>query len=168
VLLQSEMAYQNHVATLSTYDALPQGAIHADLFRDNVLFDSASGDAENATLTGFFDFYFAGVDAWVFDIAVCMNDWCIDLSTGATDIHRTATFLAAYEAVRPLTAQERELLPAMVRAAALRFWISRLWDWHLPREASMLKPHDPGHFERVLRQRVAHPLTLSSLQSISV
>jgi len=66
--------------------------------------------------------------------------------------------------VRPLTAQERELLPALLRAGALRFWISRLWDWYLPREASMLKPHDPTHFERVLRQRVAQPLTLAQLE----
>jgi homoserine kinase type II len=62
---------------------------------------------------------------------------------------------AAYESVRPLTAAERELLPAMLRAGALRFWISRLWDWYLPREASMLKPTTPPTFERVLRARVA-------------
>ena len=60
--------------------------------------------------------------------------------------------------MRPLTAAERELLPAMLRAGALRFWISRLWDFYLPREASMLKPHDPTHFERVLRSRVAQPV----------
>jgi homoserine kinase type II len=58
--------------------------------------------------------------------------------------------------VRPLAAAEHRLLPAMLRAGALRFWISRLWDFHLPREAAMLKPHDPSHFERVLRHRVAH------------
>jgi homoserine kinase type II len=62
--------------------------------------------------------------------------------------------------VRPLAAAERQLLPALLRAAALRFWISRLWDFHLPREAALLKPHDPMHFERVLRQRVARPVTL--------
>ena len=70
------------------------------------------------------------------------------------DAARSTSLLAAYDAVRPLTAAERRLLPAMARAGALRFWISRLWDLHLPREASMLKAHDPGHFERVLRQRV--------------
>ena len=59
--------------------------------------------------------------------------------------------------VPPLAAAERQLLPAMLRAGALRFWISRLWDFHLPREASMLKPHDPTHFERVLRGRATHP-----------
>jgi homoserine kinase type II len=80
------------------------------------------------------------------------------------DLERSAAFVEAYAAVRPLTPQERELLPAMLRAGALRFWISRLWDWYLPREASMLKPHDPTHFERVLRQRVAQPLTLTQLE----
>ena len=70
--------------------------------------------------------------------------------------------LQAYQAVRPLTAAERDLLPALLRAGALRFWISRLWDFYLPREASMLTPHDPTHFERVLRQRIARPLTACS------
>ena len=80
------------------------------------------------------------------------------LPTGAQNGERASALLQAYEAVRPLTAAERSLLPAMARAGALRFWISRLWDWHLPREAEVLTPHDPQHFERVLRQRVAHPL----------
>jgi homoserine kinase type II len=111
-------------------------------------------------LSGFFDFYFAGNDAWVFDLAVTLNDWCIDLATGECHAERTQAFLLAYEAVRPLEAAERSLLSAMLRAAALRFWLSRLWDWYLPREASMLKPHDPRHFERVLRQRIANPLTM--------
>jgi len=150
-LLTSELAYQNHVAAGSAYAALPRGPVHADLFRDNVMFE---GD----TLTGCFDFYFAGVDTWLFDLAVCLNDWCIDLPTGRHDSARAAALLTAYQAVRPLTAAERELLPAMLRAGALRFWISRLWDFHLPREASMLKPHDPTHFERVLRERVLHPV----------
>jgi homoserine kinase type II len=66
----------------------------------------------------------------------------------------------AYQGVRPLSAAERELLPAMLRAGALRFWVSRLWDFYLPREASMLKPHDPTHFERVLRGRLQTPVTL--------
>jgi homoserine kinase type II len=150
-LIQGELAYQNHVAACSAYTALPRGPVHADLFRDNVMF-------EGQALTGFFDFYFAGVDTWLFDVAVCMNDWCVDLATGAHDAARARAFLAAYGAVRPLQAAERQLLPALLRAGALRFWISRLWDFHLPREASMLKPHDPTHFERVLRERLAHPV----------
>ncbi len=162
-LLQSELAYQNHVAQSSRYTALPRGAIHADLFRDNVLFESGADARDGGpapVLSGFFDFYFAGVDSWLFDIAVCLNDWCIDLDTGITDPARTASLLQAYAAVRPLSTAERALLPAMARAGALRFWISRLWDLHLPREASMLKAHDPGHFERVLRHRVQSPLAM--------
>jgi homoserine kinase type II len=152
-LIRSELAYQNHVAATAAYAALPRGPIHADLFRDNVMF-------EDGRLTGFFDFYFAGVDTWLFDVAVCLNDWCIDLATGERHAERTNAFLEAYGRVRPLTAAERQLVPAMLRAGALRFWISRLWDFHLPREASMLQPHDPAHFERVLRQRVAQPHVL--------
>lgn len=155
-LLRSELAYQNHVAAGSAYAALPRGPIHADLFRDNVMF-------EEGRLTGFFDFYFAGVDTWLFDLAVCLNDWAIDLPTGVHDPERARAFVQAYTAVRPLSAAERQLLPAMLRAGALRFWISRLWDFHLPREASLLKPHDPAHFERVLRERVAHPVAAAAL-----
>ena len=155
-LLRAELAYQNHIASSSAYAALPRGPIHADLFRDNVMFDGTQ-------LTGFFDFYFAGIDHWLFDLAVCLNDWCIDLPSGAHDSARAQALLAAYQAVRPLTPAERELLPALARAGALRFWISRLWDFYLPREAALLQPHDPGHFERVLRQRVAHPLRLDTL-----
>ena len=162
-LLRSELAYQNHVATLSGYGALPRGPIHADLFRDNALFAQNQLAGQAPELTGIFDFYFAGVDAWLFDIAVCLNDWCVDLSSGRADAERSRALLQAYEAVRPLTPQERELLPALARAGAMRFWLSRLWDWHLPREAAMLQPHDPGHFERVLLARIAAPLTMASL-----
>ena len=146
-LIRSELAYQQHTAASSAYAALPRGPVHADLFRDNVMFNGEQ-------LTGFFDFYFAGVDTWLFDLAVCLNDWCIDLPTGQHDAQRAQAMLTAYQTVRPLHAAERSLLPAMLRAGALRFWISRLWDFHLPREASVLTPHDPAHFERVLRERV--------------
>ena len=144
-LMQSELAYQNHVAQSSAY---------------TVMFDTVDGKPQ---LTGFFDFYFAGVDAWLFDIAVTLNDWCIDLATGTHHAERAQNFMAAYGTVRPLTASERELLPAMLRAGALRFWLSRLWDLHLPREASMLKAHDPSHFERVLRARISPALSLSAM-----
>ena len=155
-LLQGELAYQNHVAASAAYASLPRGPVHADLFRDNVMFDGAQ-------LTGFFDFYFAGVDAWLFDLAVCLNDWCIDLPTGAHHSERARAMVQAYHRARPLTAAERDLLPALLRAGALRFWISRLWDYHLPREAAMLTPHDPTHFERVLRGRLHSPVSMSDL-----
>ena len=150
-LLQSELAWQNQLAQSAVYASLPRGPVHADLFRDNVMFDGE-------VLTGFFDFYFAGVDSWLFDMAVAMNDWCIDLSTGAHDAERANALLRGYQRVRPLSVSEQSLLPDMARAGALRFWISRLWDYHLPRDAELLTPHDPTHFERVLRQRVAQPL----------
>jgi homoserine kinase type II len=149
-LLQSELAYQHGVAASAAYAALPRGPIHADLFRDNVMF-------EGAELSGIFDFYFAGVDTWLFDIAVALNDWCTDLDTGRLATARADALVAAYESVRVLVSSERRLLPALMRAAALRFWISRLWDLHLPRDAALLAAHDPEHFERVLRERVASP-----------
>ena len=154
-LLQSELAYQNHIAHGAAYQALPRGPVHADLFRDNVMF-------EGRALTGLFDFYFAGVDTWLFDLAVCMNDWCIDLQTGEHASDRAQAMLEAYQAIRLLRPAERQLLPAMLRAGALRFWISRLWDFHLPRDAAMLKPHDPTHFERVLRARSNSPFKLTA------
>jgi len=155
-LLQQEVAFQNELSQTPAYRSLPRGPVHADLFRDNVMF-------EGAKLTGFFDFYFAGVDTWLFDLCVCLNDWCIDLLNASFDRSRLTAFLAAYQRVRPLSTSERQLLNPMLRAAALRFWISRLWDFHLPRQANLLKPHDPKHFERVLSERIASPIHLQDL-----
>ena len=149
-LLEGELAYQEHLAASPACHALPAGPIHADLFSDNVMF-------EDGQLTGFFDFYFAGVDHFIYDIAICLNDWCIDLQSGRLDEDRANAFVAAYDVVRPLTSAELRLMPAMLRAGALRFWVSRLWDLHLPRDATMLQAHDPVHFERILRERVARP-----------
>jgi len=151
-LLRDEMQFQQELAASSSHQALPTGAIHADLFRDNAMFEGLPGREQ---LSGVFDFYFAGVDSFLFDLAVCLNDWCIDLPTGRLEEDRAAALVAAYETERPLSANEHRLLPALMRAAALRFWLSRLDDWHRPREAELLKPHDPRHFERVLRQRRA-------------
>ena len=156
-LIDSELAFQNHIADSAAYAALPRGPVHADLFRDNVIFDLAPTSGAEFELGGFFDFYFAGDDTWLFDLAVCLNDWAIDHSSGTHDAAKAHAMMTAYQAVRPLETAERQLLPAMLRAGALRFWVSRLWDFHLPREASLLTPHDPTHFERVLRERVSHP-----------
>jgi homoserine kinase type II len=153
-LLREELAFQQRSAESAAGRSLPRGPIHADLFRDNVMFDDTAGADR---LCGFFDFYFAGDDALLFDIAVCLNDWCSDLETGRLEEERAAIFVTAYERARPLEGPERRLMPALLRAAALRFWLSRLWDWHLPRPASLLQAKDPGHFERVLRQRIALP-----------
>ena len=154
-LIEAEFAFALEVAGSNAYSALPRGAIHADLFRDNVMFEPGADGSD--VLTGLFDYYFAGDDAFLFDIAVCLNDWCIDLESGRLVEERAAAFVAAYDAVRPLGSGELRLMPALMRSAALRFWLSRLWDLHLPRDASLLSAHDPRHFERVLRERVATP-----------
>jgi homoserine kinase type II len=148
-LLQSELAFQRDFASGPTYAALERGPVHADLFRNNVMF-------VGERLSGCFDFYFAGWDTWLFDLAVTVNDWCIDLDTGRLDEARVLALTRAYHAVRPFTAADEEAWLPMLRAAALRFWLSRLYDFHRPREAEMLTPHDPTHFERVLRERIAH------------
>ena len=149
-LMEDELDYQRHLASSSAYATLPRAAIHGDLFRDNVMF-------VERTLAGVFDFYFAGIDPLLFDIAVALNDWCIDLASGRLDEDRASAFVAAYESERALETAEVRLMPAVMRAAAFRFWLSRAWDQHLPREAVVLTAHDPEHFERVLVQRRESP-----------
>lgn len=149
-LLGTEVAFQRDVAAQASYAQLPRGPVHADLFRNNVMF-------EGERLSGCFDFYFAGVDTWLYDVAVTVNDWCIDLATGVLDAERVRALLDAYHAVRPFTAGEADAWQPLLRAGALRFWLSRLYDLHLPRAAELLTPHDPTHFERILRERIAHP-----------
>jgi homoserine kinase type II len=145
-LLETELAFQAE----HRFPDLPRGPVHADLFRDNTLW-------EDARISGVVDFYFAGVDCFLYDIAVCVNDWCLkDLKhDAALEGERTTALLSAYDAVRPLTALEREAWPAMLRAAALRFWLSRLYDFHLPRAGMLVHAHDPEHFRRVLESRIA-------------
>lgn len=147
-LLRAEMQFQEAFAASDTYRQMPRGPVHADLFRNNVMFDGER-------LTGFFDFYFAGCDSWLFDVAVTVNDWCIDLENGKLDSARVRAMLDAYHAVRPFTAGEQIGWQTMLRAGALRFWLSRLYDFYLPRAAEMLTPHDPTPFEQILRERIA-------------
>jgi len=145
-LLEAELEFQAQ----HRFPDLPRGPVHADLFRDNALF-------ERGRLSGVIDFYFAGVDCLLYDVAVCANDWCLvdPAADRSLDAARTRAFLAAYHALRPFAPAEREAWPALLRAAALRFWLSRLHDLHLPRPGELVHAHDPEHFRLVLERRVA-------------
>lgn len=117
---------------------LPEGVIHADLFPDNVFFE---GDQ----LSGLIDFYFACNDAFAYDVAICLNAWCFeaDKSFNAT---KGRALLQGYESVRPLQADERKMLPLLARGAALRFLMTRLYDWvHTPPDA-LVKRKDPNEY----------------------
>jgi len=153
-LLADELAWQQQAAASPSWRQLPRGAVHADLFRDNVLFDGLPG---HERLTGCLDFYFAGTDSFGYDLAVCLNDWCLAADGASLDEARAQALVQGYQQHRPLSGAEQRLLPALLRGAALRFWLSRLADWHLPRDAALLAPKNPAHFERVLRSRAAQP-----------
>lgn len=153
-LLDDELDLQRAFAASDDFARLRHGAIHADLFRDNVLFEAAPASAA-PRLSGVIDFYFAGRDSWLYDLAVTVNDWCIEEASGRLDTARLRALLDAYLGVLALTEAEQRAWPMMLRAAAMRFWLSRLHDLHCPRPAEVIRPKDPAHFERILRARRA-------------
>ena len=140
-LLDDELTWQHahHVPDL------PDGVIHADLFRDNVLFD---GDE----LSGLIDFYYACNDTLLYDLAVTVNDWCCD-DDGGLDPSLTRVLLHAYHLQRPLLDAEREAWPGNLRAAALRFWLSRLHDANFQRDGEITHTKNPQVFRRILCHR---------------
>ena len=124
-------------------EELPQGVIHADLFPDNVFFRSER-------LTGFIDFYFACNDALAYDVAVCLNAWCFE-PDGSFNITKAQQLLASYRTVRPLDGRELAALPLLCRGAALRFLLTRLFDWLNHPPGAFVKPKDPLEYYRKLR-----------------
>ena len=134
-LLADELAFEQR----QDHGRLPAGVIHADLFRDNVLWTA------DGRLAGLLDFYFAGRDAWLFDLAVVANDWCADAAA-------LAALISGYAGRRPLSAAERQAWPAMRRAAALRFWLLRLEAACRPRPGDVVTVKDPLHFRNMLQR----------------
>jgi len=143
-ILREELRFQS----LYRFGDLPRGTIHGDLFRDNVLF-------EENRIAGIIDFYFACDELLLFDVAITVNDWC-SRSDGALDWAPARALLDAYHGERALTPVERGAWPAMLRAAALRWWLSRLLDARGRQAGQLGREKDPREFERVLRSRVAN------------
>ncbi|NOT15191.1 MAG: homoserine kinase [Methylotenera sp.] len=143
VLLKSELELQANL----TCTTMPQGVIHGDLFRDNVLFD---GDK----LGGIIDFYYACNDCLAYDVAIAVNDWCL-AENGCLNDENLNALMTAYQAVRPFNHAEHSNWHKLLRRAALRFWLSRLFDFHFPTDGDLTHAKDPNHFKRILMQRIA-------------
>jgi len=122
---------------------LPFGVIHADLFQDNVFF---LGDQ----LSGLIDFYFACNDMLAYDVAICLNAWCFE-KDGSYNLTKGMALLEGYDAVRPLSRQERDALPVLCRGSALRFFLTRLYDWLTTPEGALVVKKDPLEYLRKLR-----------------
>ncbi|SDD48243.1 homoserine kinase [Belnapia rosea] len=127
---------------------LPAGQIHADLFPDNVFF--LDGPDGKPAVSGLIDFYFACTDLLAYDIAVCLNAWCFE-TDGSFNVTRAHAVLAAYQRVRPLSAEERAALPVLCRGAAIRFLLTRLYDWMATPPGALVTRKDPLEYLAKLR-----------------
>ena len=141
-ILQNEIVFQHDQRNA----AIPRGVVHADLFRDNALWN-------RDRLSGIIDFYYACTDVLLYDIAVTVNDWCCKPDY-SLDQEKVVTLLQHYHQQRALSDNEQSYWPAMLRAAALRFWLSRLYDKHFPRPGELVHTKDPGEFGAIMLDRV--------------
>ncbi len=123
---------------------LPRGVIHADLFPDNVFFTRDK-------LSGIIDFYFACNDALAYELAVCLNAWCFDPQTGRFFKDRAEKMFSAYQRIRALTAAEKEALPVLAQGSALRFLLTRTYDWLNRPEKALVTPKNPAEYIKKLR-----------------
>jgi homoserine kinase type II len=121
---------------------LPTGVIHADLFPDNVLF-------LNNAVSGVIDFYFACNDILAYDLAICMNAWCFELD-GSLNVTKARALIHGYNAIRPLAPEELAAMPLLARGAALRFFLTRLYDWYNTPDTAFVKRKDPMEYWRKL------------------
>ncbi|KAF0118132.1 MAG: homoserine kinase type II [Rhodospirillaceae bacterium] len=131
--------------------ALPEGVIHADLFPDNVFF-------RDDHLSGVIDFYFSCTDFLAYDIAICLNAWCFE-DDGAFNITKAQHLVSAYGAIRPLSPEEKTALPLLARGAAIRFLLTRLYDWFNTPAGVFVKPKNPLEYVRKMRfhRTAQHP-----------
>ncbi len=136
---------------------LPAGLIHADLFPDNVFFLTDRRTREER-VSGLIDFYFACTDSLAYDVAICLNAWCFE-PDGSFNATKARHLLAGYRRVRPLAARELEALPLLARGAAMRFLLTRLYDWLNTPAGALVKRKDPLEYLRKLRfhQGIAGP-----------
>ncbi len=145
-VLRDEVIFQKHKRDAN----LPHGVIHADLFRDNALWYNDNG---SDYFSGIIDFYYACDDALLYDLAVAANDWCCN-SDHSLNREKVIALLGQYHQYRPLLAEEQQYWPTLLRAAALRFWLSRLYDKHFPRAGELVHTKNPGQFKSILCDRV--------------
>ncbi len=124
-------------------EELPAGVIHADLFPDNVFF-------LNDNLSGVIDFYFACNDLLAYDLAICLNAWCFEFDR-SFNVTKARALIGGYNSKRKLKAEEIEALPLLARGAALRFLLTRLYDWFNTPETALVKRKDPLEYWRKLQ-----------------
>ncbi|MBX5048924.1 homoserine kinase [Rhizobium lentis] len=141
--LQGEIRSELDFLAAAWPKGLPSGVIHADLFPDNVFF---LGDE----LSGLIDFYFACNDMLAYDVSICLNAWCFE-KDGAYNITKGTAMLEGYRSVRPLSDEEIAALPVLARGSALRFFLTRLYDWLTTPEGAMVTKKDPLEYLRKLR-----------------